>query len=203
MDSMKHTRDPIMGIDSSIAIWHADSRMEALVVDLFEKLHPIAFIETGTHMGWTAHWIAARYPETTIHTVEIKPEYYHFSGENLAEFKNVRRTLGDSRDFLRKLPGSTEPVIFWLDAHFYPDHPLREECEIVSKYQGPHVVLIDDYYCGADFPGDLSEVPMVESALGKDYWRPNYPYETGFSGYVLFVKGVDYRPPGTMRRNGP
>jgi hypothetical protein len=197
---LRHTRDNRMGITAGQAIWHADKRMEVLVADIFEKLSPFAFIETGTHMGWTAHWVASRYPGTTVYTTEIDPEYYRLSGENLEGLPNVRHSLGDSRLFLRMIASVPLPVVFWLDAHFHADHPLREECEIVSRYKGPHVVLIDDYHCGADFPGDTAAVPWVESTLGKDYWRPNYAYEKGFSGYALFVRGVQYEPPKTMRK---
>lgn len=197
--ALKHTRDDKMGITAEQAIWHADKRMEALVADIFEKVKPPQFIETGTHMGWTAHWVASRYPDTHVHTVELMPHYYELAAENLAGFDNVSRYLGDSRAFLRNILTLGVPL-FWLDAHFHADHPLREECEIVSK-RDRCLILIDDYYCGADFPGDVAAVPWVESTLGKDYWRPAYAYEKGFSGYALFVRGVDYRPLGTMRRN--
>jgi hypothetical protein len=201
MTPLKHTRDHKMGIDSSIAIWHADANMQALVEDIYAKVQLVRFVETGTHMGWTAHWVANHYPNVALHTVEMMADYYELAKENLACLQNVNQSLGDSRTFLRALVDMPGTSLFWLDAHWYKDHPLRGECEILARRSEPHLILIDDYHCGPDFGGDTASPPMVEETLGKDYWRPNYAYQTGFSGYALFVRGVDYTPPGTMRRN--
>jgi hypothetical protein len=197
---LKHVYDDKMKVGADIAIWHADRRMEALVVDLFEKVKPRQFVETGTHMGWTSHWVATHYPEVTVHTVELMENYFRLSGDNLAGLPNVRRTRADSRAWLKALLPLPGVTLFWLDAHFHADHPLREECRLVAKLDS-YVCLIDDYHCGPDFPGDTAAVPWVEMEIGKDYWRPDYAYRTGYSGYILFVKGVDYVPPRTMRRN--
>lgn len=198
---LKHAYDPKMKVGADVAIWHADKRMEALIVDIFEKVKPAQFVETGTHMGWTSHWVASRYPEVTVHTVEILEDYYRLSGENLSDLPNVRRTRADSGAFLKvltPLPGTT---FFWLDAHFHVPNPLLEECRVVSRLKN-YVCIIDDFHCGPEFPGDPSTPEAVKVTLGVDYWRPSYSYKTGYSGYAMFLNGVDYTPPKTMRREG-
>lgn len=199
---LKHSTDPKMGITVAQAIWHADPKMQALVEDIFARCKPVRFVETGTHLGWTAHWVASRYPSVPLHTVENMRESFDLASQNLAEFPNVNLSFGDSRTFLRALKDLPCTTFFWLDAHWHSDHPLRGECEILCNRSEPSLILIDDYHCGDDFPGDTAAVPWVEGSLGKDYWRPNYAYEKGYSGYVLFVRGVDYTPPASMRRNG-
>jgi hypothetical protein len=196
---LRHRYDAKMKVSSDIAIWHADPRMEALIVDLFEKVKPRQFVETGTHMGWTSHWVASRYPEVTVHTVEILEDYFRLSGENLLGLKNVRRTRADSVAFLRALTPLPGTTFFWLDAHFHAPNPLPGECRVVAGLTN-YACIIDDFHCGPDFPGDPSTPEMVRSTLGSDYWRPNYTYKTGYSGYAMFLNGVEYEPPKTMRR---
>jgi hypothetical protein len=185
------------------SLWHADVRMESLARDMIEKIVPAAWVESGSHLGFTSYWLAQNFPELQIHTVEIDPEFYRMSGENLEGFANVHRNLGDSRTFLREvIPTLTGPVIFWLDAHWYADHPLLGECEIVAATDParlPCAVFVDDFHTGPEFPGDTNSPPMVVP-LGPDYWVPRYEYKTGFSGYALWLRGLDYAPPTFMKR---
>jgi len=197
--TLKHVYDSKMRVSADQAIWHADLRMETLIRHIFEFAKPEYFVETGTHMGWTSHWIASRYPEVTVHTVELSEDYYRLSGENLAALPNVKRTRADSRGWLRALLPLPGVTLLWIDSHFNADHPLLEECRIVDRLDR-FVCIIDDYHCGSDFPGDPASPAMVEPVLGDNYWRPAYPYKTGMSGYALFVRGIEYTPPTTMRR---
>jgi hypothetical protein len=198
---MKHPRDERIGVSAAQAVWHADPRMQALVEDIVDIVAPGAFVETGTMMGWTALWMARRYPLLTIHTVEISEHYHALARENLEGFPNVHRYLGDSAATLRMLVPQLPPVpFFWLDAHPMgaPDQkddrqPLKEECEAVAACKGPYVCLVDDY------PSWGEPSPMLgwcEGALGTDYYRPAYPCH----GYALWLRGLDYVPPATMRR---
>jgi len=198
---MKHLVDPKNGNTAAKSVWHADPKMETLVLDIVEKVAPARFVETGTNMGWTVHWMAKWFPNLWIHTVENDEEYYRLARENMEEVDSFRiqRTLGDSREFLRSHLLDDGLSFFWLDAHFWDDHPLEEECRIVSQLPR-YVVLVDDFHCGEDFPGDPKSPAMVTS-LGSKYWRPNYSYQHGYSGYALFLKGVDYVPPATMSKH--
>ena len=194
---MKHAVDPRTGVTAEEAVWHADKNMEDLVVDIVEKAKPGRWMETGTHLAWTSLWARQRFPSLWIYTVENNDEYFRLSGENLSDSQSVLRGHGDSREFLQAFAKSEPLTLFWLDAHFWEDHPLRGECEIVSKLDR-YIVLVDDFHCGDDFPGDPASPAMVES-LGAKYWRPNYSYRHGFSGYALWTKGIEYTPPMTMR----
>jgi hypothetical protein len=207
MTELRHKYDPRMQVGADIAIWHADPQMEALVVDMLDKCRPNRWYETGTHYGFTSHWLASRYPDLLIKTVELDADYYRIAGENLADFQNVDRYHGDSRAWLTTQVDilKRNPLIlpcFWLDAHFWQDHPLKEECRLVAELPRA-LILIDDYHVGPEFPGDTAAPAMVTPHLGTDYFAPCYPYKHGCSGYILYARGVEYVPPPTMKRNAP
>lgn len=212
-------------INHGYIVWHDDPNIEALIVDIVNNVDPDVFIETGTHMGWTAHWMAKRFLELEIWSCEVDVEYHKKSVDNLAGFDGVILTHGDSRAFMREAkkkldsgdlalnrarpPAETVPM-FWLDAHWYPPVPLREECAVVATLPR-YICLLDDFGCAAPhFDGDVFQEldgrsvtnnhHYVADILGPACWRPNYPSWPGCKGVGLFIKGVDYEPPlGLMK----
>ncbi|TAK10571.1 MAG: hypothetical protein EPO32_14660 [Anaerolineae bacterium] len=217
---MKHRFDPRTQVGIEQALWHADPILERFVRTTIEQVKPARFVETGTHMGWTSLWVADNYPDLPVYTVETDKDFYERSGENLSGHRNVHRTLGDSRRFLRDLvPTMADGVtLLWLDAHWYPPVPLREECAIV-KTLGQYVCLLDDFQCYApDFNGDTfysrfskdytktgpegggdaykNDLSYVVSELGdRGHFRPNYTPKPGNNGVGCWVKGIDWTPP--------
>lgn len=140
------------------ALWHADPVLEAFVRDIFERAKPDVFVETGTHLGWTSRWVAVNYPDVKVRTVEADARFLGSIRANLGEFGDrVQWAHDDSVNWLWKLLPELQAArqpLFWLDAHWHPPVPLREECRIVATLDR-YICLIDDFQCwGPDFSGD-------------------------------------------------
>jgi len=208
-----HMFDP--RTQNNYIVWHNDEKLEAFIRQIIETTKPDRWVETGTHMGWTSMWVAKNFPKLPIFTVEIDNEYFRKSCENLAEFPQVTIRQDASPNFLQKLmPLFREGLtMFWLDAHWWPPVPLREECRIVAALD-KYVCLIDDFSVWQpDFSGDtfftlppcngdayLNDISYVSSELGEKYWRPCYESKPGYKGVGLFTKGVPYSPPPEYMR---
>lgn len=196
-------------------IWHEDPNLEKFVRHLIDTVKPDRWIETGTHMGWTSAWVAENYPHLPVYTIEVDPEFYQKSKENLAQWPQVHVALGSSPDFLEAMRPmlSTGVSIFWLDAHWWPPVPLRRECKFVASLE-KYVCLLDDFSCwDPDFSGDtfygrapnggsahLNDLYYVGPEMGYSCWRPNYKAQPGYKGYGLFLKGVEYSPPADIMK---
>jgi len=165
-------------------------------------------------------WVGKNYPDLPIETVEVDAGFFEKARDNLAQFPNARIAHGDSRDFiranvydyLRELEHESPHVegvpMFWLDAHWWPPVPLKDECAEVAKIPR-YVCLIDDFSCwGPDFEGDifysiapshgdayLNDISYVGAELGFSYYRPIWQPRPGSKGVGLFIKGIDYEPP--------
>lgn len=199
-------------IQTHYTVWHEDAYLEALVKDIMEKLKPDRFVETGSHMGWTLMWMAKRYPGLPIYSAEIDDAYFQASLHNCKPYPYIQLFKMNSPDFLRSILADNPLhnwglTLFWLDAHWWPPVPLREECKVVSKL-GRYVCLIDDFACkDPDFGGDVFEgrennLSYVADIMGPRCWRPNYPSLPPYNkGYGLFLKGVSYSPPGFMKED--
>jgi hypothetical protein len=204
--NVRHAHDPWVGYGTQV--WHNDDKFEAFVEHLIETVKPDRFVETGTNMGWTSCWVAQKFPWLPIYTVECAPRYFQIVKENFAPYPQIAFSEGDSVDFLARL----KPVLirglslFWLDAHWWENLPLRKECEVVAGLDR-YACLIDDFECkDPNFEGDVYKdirigLPYVSPPLPGECWRPNYEAKPGFKGYGLFLKDVDYVAPSTMRRD--
>lgn len=205
---MKHEFDPRTRLNK--ITWHEDPELVRFFEDVVDVVKPDVFVETGSHMGWTAGWVAERYPSLEVVTVEVDVEFHRKAKENLEPYGNARAVFGDSAEFLRGFVPSLEGKLplFWLDAHWWPPVPLRDECGAVATLPR-YVCLLDDFSCWEpDFSGDtfyttgptggpayLNDVSYVCQHLGGRYFRPAWQPRAGSKGVGLFVKGVDYVPP--------
>lgn len=205
----EHLFDDRTQLHHTDAIWHKDPKLELFIRQLIEEVKPDRWVETGSHMGWTSMWIAKNYPNLPLFTVEVDPGFYAKAKDNLEPYPQVHITLGSSPDFLRDLTPELKKgmSMFWLDAHWWPPVPLRQECEIVSKLE-KYVCLIDDFSCWKpDFSGDtffsiapsggdayLNDISYVCEHMGRDYYRPNWVPLPSSKGVGVFVKGIGYSP---------
>jgi glycosyltransferase involved in cell wall biosynthesis len=208
-----HLFDHVTQLD--YIVWHKDPNLEKFIRHLIETVKPDRWVETGTHMGWTSMWIADNYPELPVYTVELDAGFYVKARENLAAWPQVSVTHSPSVGYLKGLVPmlSRGLTIFWLDAHWWPPVPLRQECKIVAGLE-KYICLIDDFSCwDPDFSGDtfygrapnhgschLNDLYYVGPEMGYSCYRPSYEPQPGYKGVGLFMKGVDYVPPPDLMK---
>lgn len=126
----------------------------ALVLELLRQIRFDAIVETGTYRGVTTAWLASHF-QGPILSCEASYKYLLQAEARLQAYPHVSVTLADSRRFLRDLfEGKTigGTVLFYLDAHWQEDLPLREELAIIFAQDIRAVVMIDDFQVPDD-PG--------------------------------------------------
>jgi hypothetical protein len=156
-----------------------------IVRDLISVLNFDAVVETGTFRGTTTEFLA----HTTgapVHTVESNARFHEFARRRLAELPGVHVELGDSRSFLRRLSVDASlaecTVLFYLDAHWAEDLPLRDELAIIAPAWERAVVIVDDFAVPDD-PGYTYDDYGPGRALVESYlpaaeirgWGRHYP----------------------------
>ncbi len=129
---------------------HARMRM---VRQLVSALPVRAVIETGTFRGATTEFLA-HVTGVHVYTVELSRRYYEFSKIRFGGDPFIHQYLGDSREFLRSSAADPslpkEHVLFYLDAHWEKDLPLREELSLIRRWWSNAICIIDDF----EVPGD-------------------------------------------------
>jgi predicted O-methyltransferase YrrM len=114
-----------------------------------------AVVETGTCQGATTVFLARLF-ETPLYSVEINPRFHYYARLATHRLANVRLTLGDSREFLRRLASNPDvpkrDVLFYLDAHRQGDQPLLDELELICENWRDSLIMIDDFEVSGD-PG--------------------------------------------------
>ena len=132
-----------------------------------------AIVETGTFRGTTTEYFAAS--GLPVFTAEASDQFHAYSAHRLRSLgAMVHLYQDDSRAVLRALAQDPavpkDYVLFYLDAHWEDDLPLREEVEIILEGWDHAVILVDDFavpgstYAYDDY-GD-------GKALTLDYLKP-------------------------------
>jgi hypothetical protein len=119
-----------------------------LVAELCSRVAFAAVVETGTHRGsTTAH--LGRTTRLPVHSFETDPRHHGFARARLWRARGVHLHRGDSRAGIAALAASPArpdgPVLFYLDAHWGRETPLREEVALAFGHWGQAVTLIDDF----------------------------------------------------------
>ncbi|MDY7012716.1 MAG: hypothetical protein SVX43_03790, partial [Cyanobacteriota bacterium] len=121
---------------------------QKMFVELMDKIDFQAIFETGAFRGTTTDFMFS-VSALPIYTVESAERSYGFC---LARFWNNQKVsvfLGDSRSFLdkqlRKPQFQNVPIFFYLDAHWYENLPLFEECEMILANNIQAAIAIDDF----------------------------------------------------------
>ena len=150
-----------------------------IFLELVEKFDFAAIFETGTFRGTTTEFMAA-HSRATVYTVEAHPRNYGFCRARFRHNDRVRLSLGDSRSFLREQLGRggfrAAPVFCYLDAHWYEDLPLLDECRIILESATPAVIMIDDFEVRGD-PGYTFDDYGPGKRLSLEYLDPLGRYE--------------------------
>jgi len=150
-----------LGFEAAALIDSADSQLQLgwggpfngqkarceLIKKIIQMWEPAAVVETGTFRGITTEWLAD-ITTCPIYTCEKNKRYFLQARRRLENKKNVHISLEDSRKFISKLAGTElaqKRVLFYLDAHWEQDLPLREEITLIfNSFEHPCVV-VDDF----------------------------------------------------------
>jgi hypothetical protein len=120
-----------------------------------KKYNLKTFIETGTAGGLMIKAVQQTFPK--IISIELFDELYENAKKKFAHDKNITIIHGDSGEKLIEiLPNITEPVFFWLDAHYSGEGTakaavetpiIKELLTIFERKNKSDVIMIDDARC--------------------------------------------------------
>lgn len=126
---------------------------QSIFKDLIKTLPFEAIIETGTFRGATTEFMS-EHSKLPVYTVEAESRIFHYAKLKLRRHKNIKISLGDSRDFIcRLIEDKSIPknnVFFYLDAHWQEDLPLYKEVELIGNNWQNAVIMIDDFKVSDD-----------------------------------------------------
>jgi predicted O-methyltransferase YrrM len=148
--------------------------------DLFRHLlqacRPAAIIETGTYLGSSTQFMAES-SGLPIYSVDDNARIYGFAKMRLRKYANVKLSLGDSREFIKKFIGAEaskyagHPLLFYLDAHWGEDLPLFEEVAKIFSSPSQAIVMVDDFQVPDD-DGYTYDDYGKGKALTREYIAP-------------------------------
>ena len=158
-----------------------------LVAELIQKILPAAIIETGTYLGTTTEWLASF--QLPIYSCEAVAHNFGFARERLTMTNNVHLLHADSRSALANFFNGPlkscldDPILAYLDAHWYDDLPLDDEVRLIFDRCPRAVVLIDDFkvpndegYTFDDYgEGKVLDANYLASAVGVHELTIRYP----------------------------
>ena len=132
------------------------------------------FIETGTAGGLMVK--AVRRTFSKIISIELFDELYENAKKMFADDKNITIIHGDSGEkLIELLPQITEPVFFWLDAHYSGEGTAKAAIEtpivkelltIFARKNKKDVIMIDDARC-FDGTHDYPTIEEVRELVAK------------------------------------
>ena len=130
-------------------------RMRA-IQQLVDRFQPDAFVETGTHFGFTTRHLASY--GVPVFTVELDPGIRLFAKRRLRDRPNVTLIHGNSNVALEWLASGAaihRPLLY-LDAHAPGELPLAAELETILARWQDFALVIDDF--------------KVDTDPGYEYW---------------------------------
>lgn len=163
---------------------NGQARRRDMVRALITRVDPEIIIETGTFRGGTTSFLAD-VSGLDVYSAEISLRYYEFARWRLRGREECHLYHADSRAFLRAL--SKDPAtagkraLFYLDAHWDKDLPLRAELEQIALNWPDSMIMIDDFrvpgdpgYAYDDYgPGARLTDEILPPSL--DAWTRLYP----------------------------
>ena len=155
------------------------------------------FIETGTYRGDTAVWAASHFKDVV--TIEYSKSMHNQAVAKYGALTPINFIFGDSRLILDKMISDlTEPVFFWLDAHWSGGHtwgekeqcPLIGELEAINRSKIPHFVFIDDarlFTSPPPLPNCLDQWPTIDQVIQVIRSRQERVYIVIFEDVIMAV----------------
>jgi hypothetical protein len=114
-----------------------------------------AIVETGTYRGTTTDFLR-QVSGVPVYSVESQKRFYSYARRRFAGIEDVHVALGDSRAYVQGLSSDRRfphgRVLFYLDAHWGPDLPLRAELICILRQWDDPIIVIDDFQVPDD-PG--------------------------------------------------
>jgi hypothetical protein len=154
---------------AEVAVWFAEACPEFGTVE--------GFVETGAR-SYNAWNEPIRYPQFRacgdspykIYSVDCDEESYRNASRNFASNPNIVLVNESSDAFLRRIVGdlrrqSPEGLFFFLDAHWGPSWPIRDELATIAGLDR-FIVAIDDFFV----PG-RSDVRRARGDFGFDFYH--------------------------------
>ncbi|MEU4133873.1 hypothetical protein [Streptomyces wuyuanensis] len=135
---------------------------------LVQQLQPQAIFESGTYCGGSTQflWHVSGVP---VYTAEKNRGFALRARRRFRENSTIHVLNADSRDVLRGLRDSgqlpTERVLFYLDAHWERDLPLREEVAIITGAWTESIIVIDDFKVPNDHGYEFDSYGHVELSM--------------------------------------
>lgn len=163
--------------------FNEDPIIEKEFLILKEKHGIKTVIETGTYCGVTAAWLADNFE--FVKTVEISEQYHGIAKKTLEGKNNVTAYLGDSVQILNEiLPDKQlEPMMFFLDAHWYDHCPLLKELLAIAVAKIKPVIAIHDFKNPANkelgydtYKGQDFDFPFIAERIKNIYGSDGYSY---------------------------
>jgi hypothetical protein len=186
--------------------FNGDVLRARIIADLYRICGCTAFVETGTFRGTTTI-LAARLFGGRIWSCELDFRSWLIAWVRCLPYRKINIARQDSRRFLRGMTSRLardEVPMFYLDAHWNEDLPLREELDLILATWPRCIVVIDDFevpgqpgfkfdvYGDAKLSLDLLRQGGMPDSGAVAYFPAYGPdMDTGARcGYVVFAKGV-------------
>jgi len=170
--------------------FHGDKYLIELV--FASAMQCAQFIETGTNVGSSLHYIAKNFPQMACYSCEPDLEAFRFARDKTQSFANVQVYHEPSPEFLFSLTDrnaglSQRASLFWLDSHGYGFRwPLKEEVSFITRTFPRACVFIDDFkvpgqpqFSFDEYDGQVCGFDHIEASL-----KPGIPYRMIYPDYV-------------------
>jgi len=167
-----------------------DPPFVALIRRFRREFELLNFVETGTFEGETSLAMSLVFPR--VFTCDIvdygrRPEFY------LRE--NIVYETAPSREFLARHLGAIRArSLFYLDAHWEKDWPLRDELSTVFRECERPVVILDDFDAGSGLEceecgGERLDFSYIRDLLPADYRFFLNPWSNRRKGFIFLLPG--------------
>ncbi len=112
------------------------------------------WVETGTYMGGTTHYLAKRFPK--VISIEPSQKFFEYATSRLGKINNIILRWGTSEELFEDAILSAGPILnLWLDGHFSEGgtflgtqiSPIEKELDVIEKNIDKFeklVIFIDD-----------------------------------------------------------
>lgn len=136
--------------------FHNDQILQNLISDSIEFFRVSTFFETGTFRGDSLRYVAARFGDRLNYiSCEINKDVYQIATRAVSTDQHLKSTREKIHIFNESSPEcirrtieaglTVQPVLFWLDAHWYTYWPLLEELKEILGHLNKVIIVIDDF----------------------------------------------------------